>query len=298
MGTVFQNKLYKDGAATYFSVHSLRFTSRDYLLIFVPYLVSGLGLALIGIAVWYSKPEAPASLALLIGELSGGIFAITGTDLYSPYWFFRLHIWRGLLPGKSVDASGAVIPVDRFRRSQRTLLCISVSCRVHNSSVVRDLLVPHRRLHSRSQPLHGLHRTRWGDATRRGCVGLLNQRLVVNPSTDPHAPAGVPVRSRISGNPDVLLGNHRRVSGSELRRLHRHSVSAKYRLRGREARSVRDRCFGETLGLLHQHYGDPRGRVPGISWTYQLVGAIRGECSLAALSPAVYVRRGIGFQSS
>src|SRR5260370_6877943 len=91
-GTRFVYTLLKDGEHSYYTAASMKFTSRDYLLIFVPYLVSGLALALIGIVVWYSKPEAPASLALLIGGLSGGLFAITGTHLYSPYLFFPLHV--------------------------------------------------------------------------------------------------------------------------------------------------------------------------------------------------------------
>jgi signal transduction histidine kinase len=124
-GTIFKYTLYKDGATTYFSAPSLTFTAREYVLIFVPYLVSGLGLALIGIAVWYSKPKTPASLALLIGGLSGGIFAITGTDLYSPYWFFRLHILgEAFFPASLLMHLAMVFPVDRFRRSRRALISI------------------------------------------------------------------------------------------------------------------------------------------------------------------------------
>ena len=124
-GTVFEYRLYKDGVTTSFRAPSNTFSAREYVLIFVPYLVSGLGLALIGIAVWYSKPESPASLALLIGGLSGGIFAITGTDLYSPYWFFRLHILgEAFFPASLLMHLAAVFPVDRFRRHRRVLLWI------------------------------------------------------------------------------------------------------------------------------------------------------------------------------
>lgn len=124
-GTRFVYTLRKDGTRSFYTAASINFTSRDYLLIFVPYLVSGLGLALIGIAVWYSKPEAPASLALLIGGLTGGLFAITGTDLYSPYWFFRLHVLgEAFFPASLLMHLAIVFPVDRFRHHRRLLLSI------------------------------------------------------------------------------------------------------------------------------------------------------------------------------
>jgi signal transduction histidine kinase len=124
-GTRFVYTLLKDGKRSYYTAASIKFTSRDYLLIFVPYLVSGFGLALIGIVVWFSKPEAPASRALLIGGLSGGLFAITGTDLYSPYWFFRLHILgEAFFPASLLMHLALVFPVDRFRHHRRLLLSI------------------------------------------------------------------------------------------------------------------------------------------------------------------------------
>lgn len=123
--TTFEYQLRKDGMTSYFRARSSIFTVREYVLIFVPYLISGLGLALIGIAVWYSKPQSSASLALLIGGLSGGLFAITGTDLYSPYWFFRLHILgEAFFPASLLMHLAAVFPVDRFHR--RRLLLLSV----------------------------------------------------------------------------------------------------------------------------------------------------------------------------
>src|SRR6266851_2728070 len=124
-GTRFVYTLLRDGKRSYYTAASMKFTSRDYLLIFVPYLISGLGLALIGIVVWYSKPEAPASLALLVGGLSGGLFAITGTDLYSPYWFFRLHVLgEAFFPASLLMHLALVFPVDRFRLHRRLLLSI------------------------------------------------------------------------------------------------------------------------------------------------------------------------------
>ena len=125
VGTVFKYEISENGITSVFRAASSTFTAREYVLIFVPYLISGLGLALIGIAVWYSKPLSPASFALLVGGLSGGIFAITGTDLYSPYWFFRIHILgEAFFPASLLMHLAAVFPVDRFRRYRRVLLSL------------------------------------------------------------------------------------------------------------------------------------------------------------------------------
>jgi signal transduction histidine kinase len=124
-GSSINYSLEQDGDAHEFVARTLRFTARDYLLIFVPYLVSGVALALIGIVVWYSKPAAPASLALLLGGLSGGVFAITGADLYSPHWFFRLHILgEAFFPASLLVHLALVFPVDRIRRRRRLILAL------------------------------------------------------------------------------------------------------------------------------------------------------------------------------
>lgn len=125
LGTTINYTLERDGRTREFIAPTLRFTSRDYLLIFVPYLISGLTLALIGIVVWYSKPAAPASLALLAGGMSGGVFAITGADLYSPHWFFRLHILgEAFFPASLLVHLALVFPVDRVRRHRKAILSL------------------------------------------------------------------------------------------------------------------------------------------------------------------------------
>lgn len=124
-GTALTYTLRKRGHVAHFTARSLTFTSRDYLMLFVPYLVSGLGLALIGIGVWYSKPDSPASLALLMGGIAGGVFAITGTDLYSPYWFFRIHILgEAFFPASLLMHLALVFPVDRARVRRRLVLSL------------------------------------------------------------------------------------------------------------------------------------------------------------------------------
>jgi len=114
--------LVRDGRASILKTRSLPFTFKDYLLVFAPYLASGLSLALIGIVVWYTKPATPASLALLLGGIGGGVFAITASDLYSPYWFFRLHVAaEAFYPAALLIHLALVFPVDRLRgKSWRT----------------------------------------------------------------------------------------------------------------------------------------------------------------------------------
>lgn len=124
-GSVVTYSLRRNGRVEFFAARPLKFTARDYWMLFVPYLVSGLGLALIGIGVWYSKPDAAASLALLLGGLAGGVFAITGTDLYSPYWFFRIHILgEAFFPASLLTHLALVFPVDRVRSHRRVILSL------------------------------------------------------------------------------------------------------------------------------------------------------------------------------
>jgi len=107
------------------AVNSRTFTDQDYLLIFLPYLLSGLGLALIGIAVWWLAPEAAGGRALLIGGIAGGVFAITAADLYSPANFFRLHILgEAFFPAGLLIHLALVFPVDRLRRWRGWLLAL------------------------------------------------------------------------------------------------------------------------------------------------------------------------------
>src|SRR5215510_3177243 len=115
--------LEKNGQTTRLTLASLVFTREDYILLFVPYLFSGLALGLIGAGVWFLKPTASASLALFIGGLSGGVFALTGADLYGPAWFFRLHVLgEALFPASLLVHLALVFPVDRFRQYRTALL--------------------------------------------------------------------------------------------------------------------------------------------------------------------------------
>jgi len=87
-------------------------------------IFNGLTIALIGIGVWCLKATTPASRALFILGLTGGLFALTATDLYSPYWFFRLHVLgEAFFPAALVHLA-MVFPVDRLCRHRSLLLSL------------------------------------------------------------------------------------------------------------------------------------------------------------------------------
>lgn len=123
-GTPLTYTLTKDGDVFHVAVSSLFFTFQDYILLFVAYLFNGLALACIGIGVWYLNPHTPASRALLILGLSAGCWALTAADLYSPFWFFRLHVLgEAFFPAGFVHLA-LVFPVDRLRRCRS--LCLRI----------------------------------------------------------------------------------------------------------------------------------------------------------------------------
>ncbi len=118
----------EDGHISTITLPSQIFTREDYALLFVPYLLSGLALALTGIVVWFVSPRTPASFALLNGGLAGGLFAISGADLYAPSWFFRLHVLgEATFPAGMLIHLALVFPIDRFRRFRTVLLILSYS---------------------------------------------------------------------------------------------------------------------------------------------------------------------------
>src|SRR5262249_6657611 len=114
----------KKGRSASLTLASSQFTARDYLMLFLPYLLSGFGLILISICVWYMKPEAEASRALLLGAIAPGVFAITAADLYGPWRFFRLHVLgEAFFPALLIHL-GLVFPEVRFERYRNLLIAM------------------------------------------------------------------------------------------------------------------------------------------------------------------------------
>ncbi|GIW41497.1 MAG: hypothetical protein KatS3mg076_2074 [Candidatus Binatia bacterium] len=111
-----------DGTRSEEVVRSKIFSGTDYLLLFGAYLLNGLAFAGIALAVFWMKPEHPASLGLFSAGLATGVFILTAVDLYGPHWFFRLHVLaESLLPATFLHL-GLVFP--KRRVSRRGLLAI------------------------------------------------------------------------------------------------------------------------------------------------------------------------------
>ena len=74
------------------TIEVMRFTARDYVLLFASYLANGLAFMIIGFAVRLARPSHPASLPMLLAMLFSGLWAVTACDLYGPYWLFNIHV--------------------------------------------------------------------------------------------------------------------------------------------------------------------------------------------------------------
>lgn len=114
--------LQKDNVSSQVTLPTQIFTVQDYCLLFGAYLLSGMALAFIGIGVWLLKPTAPAGIALLLTGIAGGVFAITGADLYGPHWFFRVHVLAEALFPAGLIHLAFVFPVDWIRRRRLAVL--------------------------------------------------------------------------------------------------------------------------------------------------------------------------------
>ena len=110
----------KNSQTTQAVLATQRFSLADYFLVFGAYVFTGLVSIAIGLTVWVMKP-GPASGALLIQTGTIGVFFLTAMDLYTPYWFFRLHVMSEALIGASALHLALVFPVDHRHRF-RTLL--------------------------------------------------------------------------------------------------------------------------------------------------------------------------------
>lgn len=124
-GSAITYTLEKQGRLSYITLPSQIFVWQDYILLFGASLFTGLVTALLGIVVWFLKPNDLASRSLAFGSFSIGLFSLTVLDLYSPYRFFRLHAFgEAVFPLAFIHFS-LIFPVDRFRRFRSVLLWLS-----------------------------------------------------------------------------------------------------------------------------------------------------------------------------
>jgi signal transduction histidine kinase len=92
------------------------FSTQDFLLVFVAYILNGVAFLAVGLAVFALKPHHPASQALLLVGLLVGCWVTTGADLYGPSWFYRLHVCAEALFGAALVHFALVFPTDRLRQ--------------------------------------------------------------------------------------------------------------------------------------------------------------------------------------
>jgi hypothetical protein len=114
--------LAQGGRTTQVTLESQTFTLQDYCLLFGAYFVSGIALIAIGAWVWLLTPATPAGYALAGIGMAGGVFALTGVDLYGPHWFFRLHVLGEAFFPAGIVHLALIFPVDRLRRRRSFFL--------------------------------------------------------------------------------------------------------------------------------------------------------------------------------
>ena len=116
IGSPITYTLEKDGKTTQVTFSSLSFQLEDYVFLQGICLFTGLSILVIGLVVWFLQPTNPASQALFLQCFTFGLYILTIADLYSPYWFFRVHVLCEALYPASFIHLALVFPVDRLRR--------------------------------------------------------------------------------------------------------------------------------------------------------------------------------------
>src|SRR6185295_9223591 len=111
-----------DGEPRAITVPSRRFSGWDHVRLFGAYLLTGVAFVTTGLVVFLLMPSAPSAQALLSCGLTIGLFALTGVDLYGPYWFFRLHVVAETLASIALIHLALVFPIDRLQRQRRRVL--------------------------------------------------------------------------------------------------------------------------------------------------------------------------------
>ena len=102
-GTTVRYRLRQGNVEREVTVESQRFTVRDWVLLFAPFLLSGAVFVASGLVAWVLRSRAPLARALLVFGSATGLFMFTAMDLYGPATFFRLHVvGESLLPAAAL----------------------------------------------------------------------------------------------------------------------------------------------------------------------------------------------------
>jgi signal transduction histidine kinase len=116
-GTPHRYRLRKDGLERDVVVQSQLFTSRDWLLLFAPFLLTGAVYLACGLVAWFLRPEAALPRALLVFGVACTIFMLTAMDLYGPATLFRLHVaGEALLPAAALQLAFLLPEPHRWAR--------------------------------------------------------------------------------------------------------------------------------------------------------------------------------------
>ena len=117
-GTAITYTLEKDGQTADISLPSQTFTPRHYWLLFGIALINGIAFACIGLGVWGARAASAAGRGLFLVGVSIGIFSLTVLDLYTPYWFFRLHALSEAVFPACLLHLALVFPRNRLRQAR------------------------------------------------------------------------------------------------------------------------------------------------------------------------------------
>jgi signal transduction histidine kinase len=81
------------------SVPTMRLTVSEYVLTLGTYLGVGMLLTLLGLTVFFLRPDAPAARAMLSGGVLWGLYLVTAADIFGPAWFRPLCLLlQGVAP--------------------------------------------------------------------------------------------------------------------------------------------------------------------------------------------------------
>jgi len=119
-----------DGLVISETVPSRCFSESDYVSLFGAFLLTGAAFLLAGLVAIALCARSAAAWGFLSTGVVGGVFVLTAVDLYTPHWFFRLHVIAEALVPASLVHLALVFPSNRLRRGLPLLLGTYSACLV------------------------------------------------------------------------------------------------------------------------------------------------------------------------
>lgn len=111
------------GTGITLSIPTMRLTLADYLLTLGTYLGVGMLLTLLGLTVFFLRPDAPAARAMLSAAVLWGLYLVTAADIFGPAWFRPLCLLLQATAPVTLLHLALTFPVERplLRRHPRLL---------------------------------------------------------------------------------------------------------------------------------------------------------------------------------